>query len=199
LGQTDLGPEFVTRKLETSVTVPHGNTLLLGGIIDTTQTRSARKIPVLADIPGLGAAFQSKVHQDERNELLLAITPRIVNTPGEGQATMSRFMMAARGLQRAMYENADTLPEGMLDPTVRGPEAAVQTDAIPVTPDATPTTAPPPGLEQLPPEFRKELERRSDAASLEGQSADLGAWAFVGPPMLGPTMEPVAPALLMSW
>ena len=201
LGQTDLGPEFVTRKLETSVTVPHGGTLLLGGIIDSTQTRSARKIPFLGDVPGVGAAFQSKVKEDERNELLLAITPRIINAPAEGQAVMSDFMVAARGLQRAMYENAESLPQGMLDPTVRLPEPAVRSDATPVpgAEQAPPQGATPPGLEELPSESLKEMERRSDATPPGSESETIGAWALGGPMILGPSMEPLSPALLMSW
>lgn len=199
LGQTDLGPEFVTRKLETDVAVPHGNTLLLGGIIDTTQTKSARKIPLLGDVPGLGAAFQSKVDQDERNELLLAITPRIVNTPAEGQRTMGEFMMAARGLQRAMYENAASLPPGVLNPTVRQREPAVRTDAPPPKSDKAPDQTRPPGLEKLPPQFLKELERRSDASPLGSESGPVGAWALGGPLILGPSMQPAMPAFLMSW
>lgn len=199
LGQTELGPEFITRKLETSVTVPHGGTLLLGGIIDTAQTRSARKIPFLADIPGLGVAFQSQVDEQQRNELLLAITPKIVNTPVEGQAAMSEFLMAANGLQRALYEHADDLAPGVLDPSIVRADPAVRMGVPAPDVEEAPAGERPPGLETLPPEFLEELERRSDATPLGHAGGTVGAWALGVPMILGPAMEPVAPGLLMSW
>lgn len=171
LGQTDLGPEFVTRKLQTSVTVPHGGTLLLGGIIDSSTTKTARKIPLLADLPGVGAAFQSQLDGKDRTELLLAITPTIVNTPADGEAAMHEFLDAAQGLRVALYDRVEELERGVLNPEF--PRA----EPDPADPlgdgleghESSPEPLPP-GLETLPPDLLEQLEDRSDATDETGVS-----------------------------
>lgn len=170
LGQTDLGPEFVTRKIQTSVTVPHGGTLLLGGIIDSSTTKTARKIPLLADLPGVGAAFQSQLDGNDRTELLLAITPTIVNTPADGEMAMREFLDAAQGLQVALYDRAAELERGVLNPEYPRAESD---PAIPLGDDVEVPEAPelpPPGLEALPPDLLEQLEDRSEATDETGTS-----------------------------
>lgn len=112
---SELGPEFTTRMLTTSVSVPHGRTLLLGGIIESTTQDSRRKIPLLGDLPLVGPAFQNVEDFEERREIFIAITPEIINTPARVQGTVGGFFSAARGVQRALQESADSLARGVLD------------------------------------------------------------------------------------
>ncbi len=112
--QTDLGPEFTTRVLETSVIVPHGKTLVLGGIISSVKRNSITRIPILGHIPLVGYAFQSTNDRDVKTELLLTITPSIINSPDEGTAFMSDFMVASRSVRAALEGIADQLPTGSL-------------------------------------------------------------------------------------
>ena len=66
---------------ETEALVRDGETMVLGGIYVVDSGKSTTKLPFLADIPLLGAIFRSKTIQDERRELLIFVTPRIITSP----------------------------------------------------------------------------------------------------------------------
>ena len=67
-----------TQEVATQVLVENGETLVLGGIYQQRITNSVSKVPVLGDIPYLGALFRSTIDQNEKEELLIFVTPRIV-------------------------------------------------------------------------------------------------------------------------
>jgi type IV pilus assembly protein PilQ len=71
-------PSIDTREIITQVLVNDGQTVVLGGILDTTKTKSANKVPFLADIPVLGALFRSTTDINNKTELLIFITPKIL-------------------------------------------------------------------------------------------------------------------------
>jgi type IV pilus assembly protein PilQ len=71
-------PSIDTREIITQVLVNDGQTVVLGGILDTTKTKSADKVPWLADIPVLGNLFKSTTDINNKTELLIFITPKIL-------------------------------------------------------------------------------------------------------------------------
>jgi type IV pilus assembly protein PilQ len=71
-------PSIDTREIITQVLVNDGQTVVLGGILDTTKTRSANKVPFFADIPILGNLFKSTTNINNKTELLIFITPKIL-------------------------------------------------------------------------------------------------------------------------
>jgi type IV pilus assembly protein PilQ len=71
-------PSIDTREIITQVLVNDGQTVVLGGILDTTKTKSANKVPFLADIPVLGNLFKSTTDINNKTELLIFITPKIL-------------------------------------------------------------------------------------------------------------------------
>ncbi len=71
-------PSIDTREIITQVLVNDGQTVVLGGILDTTKTKSANKVPFLADIPILGNLFKSTTDINNKTELLIFITPKIL-------------------------------------------------------------------------------------------------------------------------
>jgi type IV pilus assembly protein PilQ len=71
-------PSIDTREIITQVLVNDGQTVVLGGILDTTKSRSANKVPFLADIPVLGNLFKSTTNINNKTELLIFITPKIL-------------------------------------------------------------------------------------------------------------------------
>jgi type IV pilus assembly protein PilQ len=71
-------PSIDTREIITQVLVNDGQTVVLGGILDTTKTKSANKVPWLADIPVLGNLFKSTTNINNKTELLIFITPKIL-------------------------------------------------------------------------------------------------------------------------
>ncbi len=71
-------PSIDTRQIITQVLVNDGQTVVLGGILDTTRSKAANKVPFLADIPILGYFFRSTVDINNKTELLIFITPKIL-------------------------------------------------------------------------------------------------------------------------
>jgi type IV pilus assembly protein PilQ len=71
-------PSIDTREISTQVLVNDGQTVVLGGILSTTQREDDTKVPYLGDIPILGHLFKSTSHKDDKDELMIFITPKIV-------------------------------------------------------------------------------------------------------------------------
>ena len=71
-------PSIDTREISTQVLVNDGQTVVLGGILSTTQREDDTKVPYLGDIPVLGHLFKSTSHKDNKDELMIFITPKIV-------------------------------------------------------------------------------------------------------------------------
>jgi len=71
-------PSIDTRSVETQVLVADGQTVVLGGIYETERRETVKKVPFLGDIPFAGALFRSKQRIDNKAELLIFVTPRIL-------------------------------------------------------------------------------------------------------------------------
>ena len=71
-------PSITTREIATQVLVNDGQTVVLGGILSTTQREDDTKVPFLGDIPVLGHLFKTTDHHDDKDELMIFITPKIV-------------------------------------------------------------------------------------------------------------------------
>lgn len=78
-------PTVDTREVNTQVLVDNGETVVLGGIYEQVRTNSSRKVPFLGDLPILGRLFRQDLSRDEKNELLIFVTPKII-----GDSTASR-------------------------------------------------------------------------------------------------------------
>ncbi len=72
-------PSINTREIATQVLVNDGQTVVLGGILSTTQREDDTKVPYLGDIPVLGILFRQTQHTDDKDELMIFITPKIVH------------------------------------------------------------------------------------------------------------------------
>ena len=71
-------PSIDTREIVTQVLVNDGQTVVLGGIMETEFRETENKVPWLGDIPGLGLLFKNKSKTENKDELLIFITPRIL-------------------------------------------------------------------------------------------------------------------------
>jgi len=71
-------PSIDTSELVTQVLVNDGQTVVLGGIFETERRDSENKVPVLGDVPILGRLFKSTTKMDNKDELLIFVTPRIL-------------------------------------------------------------------------------------------------------------------------
>jgi type IV pilus assembly protein PilQ len=72
-------PSIDTRQVETQVLVADGQTVVLGGIYETERRETINKVPFLGDIPFLGRLFKSTQRVDNKAELLIFVTPRILD------------------------------------------------------------------------------------------------------------------------
>lgn len=72
-------PTILKRSAETDLLLQDGDTAVIGGIYTRNTGRNLDAVPFFADIPILGVLFQRRRVQDDRNELLIFLTPRIVN------------------------------------------------------------------------------------------------------------------------
>ncbi|WP_295685481.1 type IV pilus secretin PilQ [uncultured Nevskia sp.] len=72
-------PAIDTRKVTTQVLVDNGQTVVLGGIYEQTSNDSVTKVPLLGDIPVLGVLFRNKIKIQNKTELLIFITPKILS------------------------------------------------------------------------------------------------------------------------
>lgn len=76
---TSAGYLINTNKLETNVLVGDGETIVLGGIFDDIKRNQYQKVPFLGDLPFVGVLFKNNVKTNAQTELLIFVTPRIVN------------------------------------------------------------------------------------------------------------------------
>ena len=80
--QTVLGnPTIITKNAETNVIQLNGQTIVIGGLGKETTTRADTGVPYLEDIPGLGYLFKRKSSSDQLEDLLIFITPHILEPP----------------------------------------------------------------------------------------------------------------------
>ena len=77
--------------LEGTIIVKNNNTIAVGGLIRETQSDDERSVPGLSKLPGLGKFFTSKVKKSQRTELILLITPRVLNLPEDGEFNKAQF------------------------------------------------------------------------------------------------------------
>ncbi|MCH7226541.1 secretin N-terminal domain-containing protein [Haloferula sp. A504] len=108
-----LVPTIGRREVLTTVTVPDGATIVLGGLITSTKRESVTGVPLLSDIPGLGKLFSRTSTEDDRQELMIFIQPRIVDGAAslyDAQADMdSRYDVS--GSTREFSNGPGVLPE----------------------------------------------------------------------------------------
>ncbi len=80
-------PALSTRRVETEIELQNGQSFAIAGLLDNETTESLSKIPGLGDIPFFGKLFTSKTMSKNNSELLVIITPELVEPIPEGQPT----------------------------------------------------------------------------------------------------------------
>jgi len=72
-------PAIDTKRIKTQVRVSNGETLVLGGIFDGSESSSVDKVPLLGDVPVLGNLFKTTTKENSKTELIIFLTPRILD------------------------------------------------------------------------------------------------------------------------
>ena len=71
-------PSINTREVNTQVLVENGQTVVLGGVHEEINSEKIDKVPVLGDVPIIGKLFQRTFKRDNKRELLIFVTPKIL-------------------------------------------------------------------------------------------------------------------------
>jgi len=80
-------PALRSRKASTTVTMTNGDTLIIGGLLQNDESKAIRKIPLLGDLPIIGNLFRRKEFQTGQSELVIMVTPEIIERiPGPNNA-----------------------------------------------------------------------------------------------------------------
>jgi type IV pilus assembly protein PilQ len=75
---TPSGYAIDTRSVRTQVLVENGGTVVIGGIYEQVESNTENKVPFLGDLPIIGYAFKEQQRRNDRTELLIFLTPRVV-------------------------------------------------------------------------------------------------------------------------
>jgi len=100
-------PTIVERKLETSIAIYSGETVVLGGLISETYNDSTTGIPWLKDLPYLGVLFGETERKKQKSELIVLITPRVIQNKADARRETRRYQLRLPGL----YEIGDELKD----------------------------------------------------------------------------------------
>jgi pilus assembly protein CpaC len=138
-------PGFTKRKSVTEVNMREGETIAIAGLVDRSRSKDRQQVPGLGSLPVVGAAFRTTQTRNSETELLVLISPRIVN------AQYRPGMLAADpngdALHRAqeILSSKDAPPRTLapLAPPVPAPQSAPAPQSDP-TPRPLPQSAPPP-------------------------------------------------------
>ena len=84
-------PTIQQRRVKTTVVVNDGEVLALGGMIQEQASKTSNQIPLLGDIPGLGAAFSNRGDQVQKTELVILITPKVVRDGTESRLVTEEY------------------------------------------------------------------------------------------------------------
>ena len=120
IGNNTSAPVIAKRSAETVVVVPHAQTVVIGGLMQTQKTSAIQKIPLLGDIPYLGAAFRRTITSDTKTELLIFLTPYIVNN-GAGLTRVTADEMGRTELvdrsfsQKELDKYLESIPSPAVD------------------------------------------------------------------------------------
>ncbi|MCI0680644.1 MAG: hypothetical protein L0Y71_00955 [Gemmataceae bacterium] len=89
LGNGQLSTAVNIQQVETTISAYNGETVALGGLITTKDTKVENKIPWLGDIPGLGALFRYRTQNKSKTELLIILTPHVVYSRADAERILA--------------------------------------------------------------------------------------------------------------
>ncbi|MGD0961627.1 MAG: secretin N-terminal domain-containing protein, partial [Methylomonas sp.] len=97
-------PSISKRQLQTSVAIQSGETVVLGGMIQETDTNNTNGVPWLHEIPYLGSLFGGTDREKQKTELVVLLTPRVMKSRQDAQDVTEEFKRKLTGLYDDMAE-----------------------------------------------------------------------------------------------
>ncbi|PHS14010.1 MAG: hypothetical protein COA78_06420 [Blastopirellula sp.] len=142
-GDVIRSPRIETQTMTSVVSARTGQTVVMGGLIDTKTLTISRKVPIVADIPILGHLFRYDSYAKERNELLIILTPTVINDDEDAAMMREREMnrmswcladVANVHGESALYGMDYSLPSGEGMQEIRPDLAPGVPEILPVAP-----------------------------------------------------------------
>jgi general secretion pathway protein D len=104
----EVNPRISTREIDSTIVVQSGESIVLGGLIKDKNTKGEGGIPLLHEIPLIGPLFGNKNNEDNKIELVVLITPRVIKSRQDAGLITDEFKRKLSGI----YENnVDDLPQ----------------------------------------------------------------------------------------
>ena len=134
-------PTIRKRSVETKLSLRDGATVMLGGLISETNTDSDSGVPLLKDIPGLGHLFKKSGRSRARTELVVLITPYIINDSQEAEAATDAYQSSlgdwAQGVRERVAANRKAMasrnePQARTQAPSPAQLPAIATPAVPL-------------------------------------------------------------------
>jgi pilus assembly protein CpaC len=116
-------PALTTRRAETTVELSSGQSFAIAGLLQNNSTQDASKVPFLGDVPVLGALFKSDRYRRNETELVIVVTPYLVNpVSANAVALPTDGLVPPTDGQRILFgsTNRQDMPQG--GPVTRGPD-----------------------------------------------------------------------------
>jgi pilus assembly protein CpaC len=114
-------PGRTTQRVHTSVEIEDGQTLVIGGLIQNEVRGSTQKVPILGDVPFLGVLFSSKIYDEKETELVVMVTPHLVDpmdcvqspkvVPGQETRSPDDFELFLEGILEAPRGQREVLAD----------------------------------------------------------------------------------------
>ena len=99
-GALNVANVYAIRRMEANVMIPSGNTLVMGGLTSDSETKSYTKVPILGDVPGLGWFFRTKGKDRTKANLIIFVTPTIVDDEDFYASTSGRDFLRTRAVEK---------------------------------------------------------------------------------------------------
>ncbi len=104
---SSLNPTFGKTLVETTLSVQNGETVAIAGLIRDNKTTGRTGVPFLSDIPIIGSLFGATTRNSNRTELIILITPHVINTPDEFQETTQQLQDSLRNMRKFVEEKQE--------------------------------------------------------------------------------------------
>jgi Flp pilus assembly secretin CpaC len=186
-------PRFLTQEAEATVELESGQSLVLGGLIQSEADAITNKVPVLGDLPFVGTAFRRVQYEEREQELIILVTPRLVDGlwphqrptcfPGQETRRPTDFELFLEGILEAPPGPRPLKPDGCYRPAhwhfaagLTSPETSYPPEPVlpppqPVTDDKNRPTSMLPSKDLLEQPWAKGLEEPPTQCLPKGASA----------------------------
>jgi type IV pilus assembly protein PilQ len=130
-------PVINSRRTKTQVTMKDGNTLAIGGLMRNVDRKGGTQVPVLGSIPGIGRLFRSDTSSKERQNLIIFITARTINS----ETATPEDVFDARALRATGVRRSDLPGFRVMDEDPYVPEPTTAPAPAPEAPESKPAPA----------------------------------------------------------